>query len=65
MEEIYDEVNNAREKLKGLIEVRDSQNMDNVYDYMEGLTETEVRLILKLITYGSWKDFQYKEGDQE
>ena len=54
---IINEAINAREKLNGLIEVSKSQSMDQIYDYMENLTDGECRWMLKMITYGSWKDF--------
>ena len=55
---LYDEVDVVRDKLAALLELRSSGNMSDVGDYIDSLTEDESKLMLRLIVYGAWKQFQ-------
>ncbi len=52
---------NAREKLESLVKVVQTKSMSQIGDYIESLSESECKWVLKMISYGSWKDFDIQE----
>lgn len=64
---LYDEVDVARGKLTTLLELREAGNMSDIGDYVDGLTESESKLMLRMIVYGAWKEFQpeHQEGSED
>lgn len=47
----------AREVLKKLIKVVDTRSMDAVGDFIDNLDEITCRNMLRMICYGSYRDF--------
>lgn len=57
MTDSIQEAVNAKDKLDGLVKVVDTQSMSRIGDYIDSLTQTECKWVLKMIAYGGWKDF--------
>lgn len=56
--DIIDTHINARAKLDKLIEIVNTGVMNDVGDYIDTLSEAESKILLRMIVYGSWKQFE-------
>lgn len=54
---MYDDIIKARESLEKLIEITKTNNMVDIGDYIDNLDENTCKHMLKMIAYGSYKDF--------
>ena len=58
MESMIDSAINAKKKFNMLMEVVGTRVMEDIGDYIDGLTEDESKLILRMIVYGGWKELK-------
>lgn len=56
---------NATKKFNMLMEVVGTRAMEDIGDYIDGLTEDESKLILRMIVYGGWKELEELAGEED
>ena len=62
---MIDSAINATKKFNMLLEVVGTRIMGDIGDYIDGLTEDESKLILRMIIYGGWKELEELAGEEE
>lgn len=65
MESMIDSAVNATKKFNMLLEVVGTRIMEDIGDYIDGLTEGESKLILRMLVYGGWKELEELAGQEE
>lgn len=65
MESMIDSAINATKKFNKLLEVVGTRIMEDIGDYIDGLTEGESKLILRMLVYGGWKELEELAGQEE
>jgi hypothetical protein len=61
---MIDSAINATKKFNMLLEVVGTRIMGDIGDYIDGLTEDESKLILRMIVYGGWKELEELAGEE-
>lgn len=64
MESMIDSAINATKKFNKLLEVVGTRIMEDIGGYIDGLTEDESKLILRMIVYGGWKELEELAGEE-
>jgi hypothetical protein len=64
MESMIDSAINATKKFNKLLEVVGTRAMGEIGGYIDGLTEDESKLILRMIVYGGWKELEELAGEE-
>lgn len=58
---MHEDIVKAREALDELIKLKNTGNIINVGDYIDSLDEKTYKHVLRMVTYGSYKDFINEE----
>ncbi|WP_312907265.1 hypothetical protein [Tissierella praeacuta] len=58
---MYEDIVKAREALDELIKLKNTGNIINVGDYIDSLDEKTCKHVLRMVAYGSYKDFTNEE----
>jgi len=61
---MIDSAINATKKFNMLLEVVGTRVMEDIGGYIDGLTEDESKLILRMIVYGGWKELEELAGSE-
>ena len=64
MESMIDSAINATKKFNKLLEVVGTRAMEDIGDYIDGLTESDSKLILRKIVYGGWRELEKLAGEE-